>query len=134
MRALVTGGLGFVGRHLVAHLEAQGDDVVTVDRHGDPPVDITDAAAPGENKLEIEITNLWLNRLIGDEQLPDDCEWNSSGSLRGWPEWFLQGQKRPSERVAFTTWKHWHASSALVPSGLMGPVRVYTGQVVHLRP
>lgn len=45
MRALVTGGLGFVGRHLVAHLEAQGDDVVTVDRHGDPPVDITDAAA-----------------------------------------------------------------------------------------
>ncbi len=97
-------------------------------------VDITDAAAPGENELEIEITNLWLNRLIGDEQLPDDCEWNSSGSLRGWPEWFLQGQKRPSERVAFTTWKHWHASSALVPSGLMGPVRVYTGQVVHLRP
>jgi len=45
MRALVTGGLGFVGRHLVAHLEAQGDEVVTVDRHGDVPVDITDAAA-----------------------------------------------------------------------------------------
>jgi GDP-4-dehydro-6-deoxy-D-mannose reductase len=45
MRALVTGGLGFVGRHLVAHLQALGDDVVTLDHHGDEPVDITDAAA-----------------------------------------------------------------------------------------
>lgn len=45
MRALVTGGLGFVGQHLVAHLEAQGDDVTTVDRHGPGGVDITDAGA-----------------------------------------------------------------------------------------
>jgi GDP-4-dehydro-6-deoxy-D-mannose reductase len=41
MRAVVTGGLGFVGRHLVAHLRSCGDDVVTVDHHGDPSVDIT---------------------------------------------------------------------------------------------
>lgn len=45
MRAAVTGGLGFVGRHLVAHLEACGDEVVTIDHHGEPSVDITDAAA-----------------------------------------------------------------------------------------
>lgn len=45
MRALVTGGLGFVGRHLVAHLEACGDEVITLDHHGDLPVDITDGAA-----------------------------------------------------------------------------------------
>lgn len=44
MRALVTGGLGFVGRHLTAHLEACGDEVIALDRHGDNPVDITDAA------------------------------------------------------------------------------------------
>lgn len=45
MRALVTGGLGFVGRHLVDHLEAAGDSIVVLDRgHGDG-VDITDAAA-----------------------------------------------------------------------------------------
>src|SRR5690606_19670724 len=45
MRALVTGSRGFVGRHLVAHLEAHGDDVITIDRHGDEPVDVTDQQA-----------------------------------------------------------------------------------------
>lgn len=42
MRAVVTGGLGFVGRHLVAHLGARGDDVITLDRSGDLVVDILD--------------------------------------------------------------------------------------------
>jgi len=41
---LVTGAHGFVGRHLVAHLEASGDHVVGVDRT-DGGVDITDAEA-----------------------------------------------------------------------------------------
>lgn len=45
MRAVVTGGLGFVGQHLVAHLLECGDEVVTLDRSGDRAVDITDAAA-----------------------------------------------------------------------------------------
>ena len=45
MRAVVTGGLGFVGRHLVDHLRDEGDDVVTLDRNGDHPVDITDGPA-----------------------------------------------------------------------------------------
>lgn len=43
MRALVTGGVGFVGRHLVAHLLASGDEVITLDHHGDLRVDILDA-------------------------------------------------------------------------------------------
>ncbi|MGQ0805383.1 MAG: GDP-mannose 4,6-dehydratase [Actinomycetota bacterium] len=43
MRALVTGAAGFVGRHLVRHLEAGDDDVTALDRHGAPGVDITDA-------------------------------------------------------------------------------------------
>ena len=43
MRALVTGAAGFVGRHLVGHLESMGDDVVGVDRHDGP--DLLDAAA-----------------------------------------------------------------------------------------
>ena len=42
MRALVTGALGFVGRHLVAHLESRGDVVVGVDRDD---VDILDRAS-----------------------------------------------------------------------------------------
>ena len=45
MRALVTGGLGFVGRHLVEHLRAEGDEVAVLDRHGDTAVDIVDGPA-----------------------------------------------------------------------------------------
>ena len=43
MRALVTGASGFVGRHLIDHLEAQGDEVIATDRH--TGVDILDDAA-----------------------------------------------------------------------------------------
>jgi GDP-4-dehydro-6-deoxy-D-mannose reductase len=45
MKALVTGASGFVGPHLVAHLEAAGDQVVAVDRGGATPVDVTDRDA-----------------------------------------------------------------------------------------
>jgi GDP-4-dehydro-6-deoxy-D-mannose reductase len=41
MRAFVTGGGGFVGRHLGDHLRAQGDQVVSVDME----VDVADPAA-----------------------------------------------------------------------------------------
>ena len=44
-RVLVTGASGFAGRHLCAHLEASGDEVVVVDRRSDPPVDVTDRAS-----------------------------------------------------------------------------------------
>ena len=44
MRAAVTGSSGFVGSHLVPFLRSHGDDVVTIDRTGTPPVDVTDAA------------------------------------------------------------------------------------------
>ncbi|MBU6515172.1 MAG: GDP-mannose 4,6-dehydratase [Acidobacteria bacterium] len=41
MRALITGGRGFVGHHLAQHLAAMGDDVTVADRD----VDVTDRAA-----------------------------------------------------------------------------------------
>jgi len=44
VRALVTGAGGFVGVHLVRHLEEQGDDVVQLERNVDG-IDITDADA-----------------------------------------------------------------------------------------
>jgi GDP-4-dehydro-6-deoxy-D-mannose reductase len=45
VKVLITGGGGFVGRYLAAHCSEQGDDVVTLDRSGDEPIDITDREA-----------------------------------------------------------------------------------------
>ncbi len=48
MRALITGGNGFVGHHLAAHLKAQGDEVVAIDME----VDVTDPAAVAQAVTE----------------------------------------------------------------------------------
>jgi hypothetical protein len=90
-----------------------------------PPfrVNLTGVAQPGKNKLEIKITNLWPNRLIGDEQLPDDRQWNGK-RLREWPQWVLDGKPSPTGRYTFTTWHHWTKDDALLESGLIGPVRL----------
>jgi hypothetical protein len=85
-------------------------------------VELTPALQRGENRIEIEVANLWVNRLIGDEHLPPDAEWNRNGSLKAWPEWVRQGQPSPSGRLAFATWRHWSKDSPLPPSGLLGPV------------
>ena len=45
MKVAVTGARGFVGPHLVSHLEACGDEVLSLDRHGPDPFDVTDAEA-----------------------------------------------------------------------------------------
>ena len=42
MRAVVTGGSGFVGKWLVAHLRECGDDAVSLDRSNGTPFDVTD--------------------------------------------------------------------------------------------
>jgi hypothetical protein len=89
-------------------------------------VDVTDTAKARDNELEVRVTNLWPNRLIGDEQYPDDCEWNGI-TLKRWPDWMVKGETRPvPQRVTFTTWKHWHKDSPLQPSGLIGPVVLRT--------
>jgi hypothetical protein len=90
-----------------------------------PPfrVEVTRALQPGKNILEIKVTNLWPNRLIGDEQPPDDCTWNSDGGLKTWPPWFKEGHPHPSQgRYTFATWRHYTKDSPLLPSGLLGPV------------
>ncbi|WP_319590060.1 glycosyl hydrolase [uncultured Draconibacterium sp.] len=63
-------------------------------------MDISDAAQPGENKLEVKVINLWVNRLIGDLQ-PD-----------------------ATEKITYTTMPFYQANSPLLTSGLLGPVKV----------
>jgi hypothetical protein len=76
----------------------------------------------GMNHLEINVVNLWVNRMIGDELLPDDSDRKPDGTLKSWPQWLLDGQSSPSGRISFATWRHWHADDPLQPSGLLGPV------------
>jgi len=98
-----------------------------------PPfrVNLTGMAQPGKNKLEIKITNLWPNRLIGDEQLPDDRQWNGK-RLAEWPQWVLDGKPSPTGRFTFTTWHHWTKDDALLESGLLGPVQLIPSVEVPL--
>ncbi len=82
-------------------------------------VEITDVLKKGENQLKIEVTNLWPNRLIGDEQKEDN------GIVNGqWPEWLLKGEKRPGDRFTFATSHPYRKDSPLFESGLLGPVRI----------
>jgi GDP-4-dehydro-6-deoxy-D-mannose reductase len=49
MKALITGGSGFVGKYLQAHCAGEGDQVVSVDRSGSDPLDVTDRDAVQES-------------------------------------------------------------------------------------
>ncbi len=45
MKAIVTGASGFVGQYLCEHLQAEGDEVIGLDRRHDPSFDIVDRAS-----------------------------------------------------------------------------------------
>lgn len=93
-----------------------------------PPylLDVTKAAKPNENILEVKVANLWVNRLIGDEQLPEDSQRNPDGTLKEWPQWVKESKPSPTGRFTFTTWRLWKKDSPLQESGLLGPVRLIT--------
>jgi hypothetical protein len=63
-------------------------------------LDITSAVKAGSNAVSVKVTNLWVNRLIGD------------------------AQPGVTNKITFTTMPFYKADSPLLPSGLMGPVRV----------
>jgi hypothetical protein len=63
-------------------------------------VDVTSALKPGANLLEIKVINLWVNRLIGDQQ------------------------EGVTKKYTYTAQQFYRADSPLLPSGLIGPVQV----------
>ncbi len=64
--------------------------------------DVTDALKPGSNTILIQVTNLWVNRLIGDQQ------------------------PYAVKKYTFTDFTPYKADSRLLPSGLLGPVHLMT--------
>lgn len=100
--------------------------------------DVTAGLVEGKNTLSVKVTNTWANRLIGDEQLPEDYEWVGKGAhdvgpIKSWPAWLDPASptplaKRPvRERITFTTWHHYFKDSPLPESGLLGPVQIRIG-------
>ncbi len=91
------------GAYTVGILPVNGKDLGVV---WCPPwrVEITGAAQPGENTLEIEVVNLWPNRLMGDRKLP-------AAQRRTRTRMFMGGLNNDQ-----------------LPSGLLGPVTIQTFQ------
>lgn len=61
---------------------------------------LKDALKMGENTIEIKVTNLWVNRLIGDQQA------------------------NVKNKITHTTMPFYKSDSPLLPSGLLGPVKL----------
>jgi hypothetical protein len=72
-------------------------------------VSLDGAARRGWNDLEVDVTNYWPNRLIGDQLLPE------------------------SERRTHTNITKFHGDSPLRPSGLLGPVTLRVRKTVKLQ-
>jgi hypothetical protein len=101
-----------------------------------PPyrMDVTGALKPGENVLDVKVVNLWINRQIGDEQLPDDCDRNPNGTLKSWPKWLQEGKPSPAGRYTFSSWKLWKKGDPLQESGLLGPVTLQQAVRIEAQP
>ena len=84
---------------------------------------ITNAVRARDNQLEIEVANLWTNRLLGDQQQPD-----ADVRTVQWPSGLLEGKQWPAGRYTFTTKNFGEMKLPLLKSGLLGPVTV---QVVN---
>jgi len=100
-----------------------------------PPfkIDITDAIVAGRNEIQIEVTNLWTNRLIGEERFPDTSGYTADQNVptKEMPAWYVNNQPQPAgQRTTFTTAKFYSADDKLVPSGLIGPVQISVSKMI----
>jgi hypothetical protein len=96
-------------------------------------LDVTGMAKAGANTLEIQVTNLWPNRLIGDEQQPPEVQYRRGGEIAKIPDWLWAGKGKPkTKRYTFTTWHFYDKNSPLMESGLIGPVVVRSAMPVKM--
>ena len=110
---------------VIARVKLNGHDLGILWK---PPfrVDVTGALLSGENALQVDVVNLWVNRMIGDEALPSDSSRKPDGTLKEWPAWVQEGRPSPTGRYTFSTWPLWKKDEPLRESGLLGPVRLLT--------
>lgn len=86
-------------------------------------VDISSALKEGENQLKIEVTNQWTNRLIGDENYPNEAGFHRE--MENMPEWYTNNEPAPlQERSTFTAFPFYNKGDDLLPAGLLGPVKI----------
>jgi hypothetical protein len=121
------------GGKLPTHLDLGRVDVLaTVTLNGErlgtlwmPPyrIAIEDTVRFGKNNLEIEVVNLWVNRLVGDAATAGPISYTGRIPL-GFPEWLTQRRLIPTEFQgrSIVAFQHWQASDSLKSSGLLGPV------------
>jgi hypothetical protein len=94
-----------------------------------PPyrLSITDFVKAGNNTLDVHVTTLWPNRLIGDEHLPEENIYDAHGPILQLPEWYRAGLAKPGPRETFCVWHSYDRDSPLLQSGLIGPVMLLHG-------
>jgi hypothetical protein len=110
---------------VIAEVELNGIELGSV---WTPPyrLQMGKALKAGKNTLSVKVANRLVNRMIGDEHLPADTEYTSDGRLVSWPEWFVKGDPRPTKRVTLGGDRPWKKEDPLLPSGLIGEVRIRT--------
>lgn len=116
---------------VMARLYVNGEECKVMWR---PPfrADVKQYLQKGKNEIDVEVTNLWVNRLIGDEQYESDILWETPSSPRSRgrymleiPEWLSNGTTRPSkDRKAVSSYNFFSKYDNLVSSGLIGPVGI----------
>jgi hypothetical protein len=87
-------------------------------------IDISSACRLGENVLEIEVTNCWANRLIGDAGLPPEKRLTRTNL-------YLIPERKTEERT-YKLYQGFSAKDSLIPSGLLGPVLIEFGKTQKL--
>jgi len=106
--------LGQVGCIARVRLNGKDQGVVWTDPW---TIDLTGAARAGGNELEIDVANVWQNRLIGDAGLPEDQRRTKTNVI------LEQGERTRRYRCSSV-----NTIDPLTPSGLIGPVRLEFGQ------